>query len=170
MAKIIILRGNSGSGKSTVSKALQRKIGRGTLVVSQDHVCREMLWVQDRPNNQAIDLLENLLLYGHEHCDITILDGILYADIYENLFKKIEELFVGNIFAYYFDLPFDETIRRHQLRPQLYDFGESDMKKWWREKDFLLNISEKIIYKEMTLDEIVEQIYQEIKNNKHTIT
>ena len=67
MSKIIILRGNSGSGKSTVSKALQRKIGRGTLIVSQDYVRREMLWVQDRPNNQAIELLENLISYGHKH-------------------------------------------------------------------------------------------------------
>jgi hypothetical protein len=72
---------------------------------------------------------------------------------------------LGNIFAYYFDLPFDETIRRHTQRPQLYEFGEADMKKWWRDKDFLSNISEKMIYKEMTLDEIVEQIYQEIKLN-----
>ena len=165
MSKIIILRGNSGSGKSTVSKALQRKIGRGTLIVSQDYVRREMLWVQDKPNNQAVDLLENLVLYGHKHCDITILDGILYSDIYDSLFKLIENLFFNNIFAYYFDLSFDETIRRHKQRPQLYEFGEADMKKWWRDKDFLPNISEKMIYKEMTLDEIVEQIYQEIKIN-----
>jgi len=162
MSKIIILRGNSGSGKSTVSKALQRKIGRGTLVVSQDHVRREMLWVQDKPNNQAIDLIENIILYGYSHCDITILEGILYSDIYESVFNLIKKLFIDNIFAYYFDLPFEETIKRHNQRPQLYEFGESDMKRWWRDKDLLPNISEKMIYKELTLVEIVEQIYQDI--------
>ena len=165
MPKIIILRGNSGSGKSTASKALQRKIGRGTLIVSQDYVRREMLWVQDRPNNQAVDLLENLILYGYKHCDITILDGILYSDIYESLFKLIKNLFADNIFAYYFDLPFEETLKRHEQKPNAHEFGENEMRSWWRERDFLNNIFEKSIYKELSLDEIVEQIYQDIQND-----
>lgn len=42
-SKLIILRGNSGSGKSTTGKALQRKFGQGTMVISQDVVRREML-------------------------------------------------------------------------------------------------------------------------------
>lgn len=33
-SKIIILRGNSGSGKTTVAKELQKKLGRGTLLIS----------------------------------------------------------------------------------------------------------------------------------------
>ena len=36
------------------------------------------------------------------------------------------------------------------------------MKRWWREKDFLSNIDEKIIYKEMSLDETVELIYRDL--------
>ena len=36
MGKLIILRGNSGSGKTTVARALQRKFGRNTLLLSQD--------------------------------------------------------------------------------------------------------------------------------------
>lgn len=41
-SKLIILRENSGSGKSTVAKELQQKLGRGTLLISQDLVRREM--------------------------------------------------------------------------------------------------------------------------------
>lgn len=47
MGKLIILRGNSGSGKTTVARALQRKFGRNTLFLSQDTVRREMLWAHD---------------------------------------------------------------------------------------------------------------------------
>ena len=36
VAKLIILRGNSGSGKTTTGKSLQRKFGRGTMLISQD--------------------------------------------------------------------------------------------------------------------------------------
>ena len=45
MSKLIILRGNSGSGKTTVARALQRKFGRNTMVISQDIIRRDMLWV-----------------------------------------------------------------------------------------------------------------------------
>lgn len=38
MGKLIILRGNSGSGKTTVAKALQKKLGRNTMLISQDEV------------------------------------------------------------------------------------------------------------------------------------
>ena len=51
---IIILRGNSGSGKSTVAKNLQRELGHGTFLISQDVVRREMIFVHDEPNNQLI--------------------------------------------------------------------------------------------------------------------
>jgi len=87
-----------------------------------------------------------------------------HSDIYEKLFKCIKNLYNGNIFAYYFDLPFEETIKRHEQKSQIYEFGEIEMKKWWREKDFLSNISEKMIYKEMSLDEIVTQIYYDVIN------
>lgn len=47
---LILLRGNSGSGKTTVARALQRQRGRDQLaVISQDVVRREVLWANDRP-------------------------------------------------------------------------------------------------------------------------
>lgn len=36
ISRLIILRGNSGSGKTTTGKALQRKFGHGTMLISQD--------------------------------------------------------------------------------------------------------------------------------------
>ena len=38
-----MLRGNSGSGKTTVAKGLQELFGRGTMVLSQDMIRREVL-------------------------------------------------------------------------------------------------------------------------------
>ena len=40
---LIILRGNSASGKTTIAKQLQEHFGQGTLLVSQDVVRRDML-------------------------------------------------------------------------------------------------------------------------------
>ena len=43
MPKLIILRGNSGSGKTTVAKELQKRFGRNTMLISQVVVRRDML-------------------------------------------------------------------------------------------------------------------------------
>lgn len=51
MARLIILRGNSGSGKTTVAKALQKRFGRNTMLISQDVVRRDMLHVKDGPDS-----------------------------------------------------------------------------------------------------------------------
>ena len=99
--KLIMLRGNSGSGKTTLAHMLQHELGRGTLVISQDVVRREMLWVHDKPGHPAIPLLINLVQYGKQHCDYVILEGILYSETYEPLFRCIlEEYPSEDIHAY----------------------------------------------------------------------
>ncbi|WP_243428249.1 hypothetical protein [Clostridium rhizosphaerae] len=64
VAKLIILRGNSGSGKTNTGKALQRKFGHGTMLISQEVVRREMLFVKDGHDTEASQLLNELALYG----------------------------------------------------------------------------------------------------------
>ncbi len=130
MSTLIILRGNSGSGKSSVAKALQRKFGRNTLVISQDIIRREMLWVCDGEDTLALPLLTELLRYGNAHCKYIILEGILNADWYRPLFELAIEIFKDKIFAYYYDIPFEETLKRHETRDKKFEFGEKEMRKW----------------------------------------
>lgn len=165
MAALIVLRGNSGSGKTTVAKALQRRFGRGTLVISQDDVRRNMLWVHDEPGNAAIPLLTALVEYGHAHADVTILEGILYADRYQEVFARARQLYGTEIFAYYFDLPFEETLERHQTKPNRDEFGEEAMRRWWREKDYSNILEETPIGREMSREEIVETIFRAVRKN-----
>ena len=56
MKKLIILRGNSGSGKSTIAKELQKQFGNNTMLISQDMIRREVLKVKDGENTLAIPL------------------------------------------------------------------------------------------------------------------
>lgn len=53
-SKLIIVRGNSGSGKTSTAKLLQQTLGPRTMLVSQDVVRREMLRVKDTADNPAI--------------------------------------------------------------------------------------------------------------------
>lgn len=68
MSTLIILRGNSGSGKSSVAKMLHKEIGKNALLISQDMVRRDMMRAKDGEDTEALPLLIALLQYGHAHC------------------------------------------------------------------------------------------------------
>lgn len=162
MAKLIILRGNSGSGKTTVAKELQKKFGRNTMVISQDAIRRDMLKAKDGPETEALPLMQELLSYGKKHSEVTILEGIMYADWYKSLFEHALREFKDEIYAYYFDLPFDVTLQRHQTKSCCHEFGEKEMRNWWREKDYIRFIDEHTITLEEMLEDIVKQIYEKV--------
>ena len=163
MSKLIILRGNSGSGKTSVAKELQKQIGRNTLVLSQDTVRREMLWAKDGHNTSALPLLISLLQYGHQNNEVIILEGILYSKWYRPLFEEAVKLFGMDIYAYYYDLPFEETLKRHETREKRFEFGEKEMRRWWNEKDFIGFIQEKTISEEMSLEAVVKMILSDVQ-------
>lgn len=158
MRKLIILRGNSGSGKTTIAKELQSKFGRNTMLISQDVIRRDILKVKDGENTQALPLMKELLTYGSNHSDIVILEGIMYADWYRPLFEWAIQLYGTGVYAYYFDLPFEETIKRHQTKPNCHEFGEEAMRGWWREKDFSDVLNEVRITSEQSIESIVTDI------------
>lgn len=161
-AKIIIIRGNSASGKTTIGKELQKKFRDGTMLIQQDVIRRDILCVKDDLGTKALPLIIKLVEYGKQNCKVIILEGILYSVWYKELFDKIIEDFSPNIFAYYFDLPFEETLIRHETRPLKIEFGEEEMRIWWQEKDFLTQIKEKPLTKDMTKEEIVRIILKDV--------
>ena len=164
MHKLIMLRGNSGSGKTTVAKALQELFGRNTMVLSQDMIRREVLKARDGIDPPALPLIRQMLEYGSEHCEVVIMEGIFIADWYRELFEEAIEMYGSDIYAYYFDIPFEETVRRHQTRSKSNEFGADEMREWWKEKDYLDLIKENIITEDMSKDEIVNEIYLRVCN------
>jgi len=169
MSKLIILRGNSGSGKSSLAKTLQRKFGRNTMIIPQDTVRREILWVHDGEGNPSIPLMMELLKYGKSHSDVVILEGILDAECYVPLFRcAIEEFGLENIFAYYYDIPFEETLVRHETKAARFEFGEADMRRWWKEKDYIAFSPETVFTKDVSLEKAVETVYLAVTAAQHS--
>ena len=140
----------------------QRKIGFNTMLISQDEIRRNMLWVKDGIDTKALPLMIELLKYGNEHSDIVILEGIMYDEWYNPLFNVANELYGANVYSYYFNIPFEETVRRHQTRSKSQEFGEEHMRQWWREKDFSSVLEEEIISCEMDAECIIEKIYTDL--------
>ena len=91
MKKLITLRGNSGSGKTTIARALQEKFGKNTMLLSQDVIRRDILKTNDGAGTRANDVLIMLLEYGHAHNELVILEGILNSRWYTPLFDAANE-------------------------------------------------------------------------------
>ncbi|WP_300844289.1 zeta toxin family protein [uncultured Acetatifactor sp.] len=158
--KLIILRGNSGSGKTTVAKLLQEKFGPNTMRISHDMIRMEMLHVWSREGiEKSLPLMINLLRYGKQHSQVTVLEGILPCPEYLPLFQAALEEYGQDIYSYYYDLPFEETLRRHGTKPNRDEFGEPEMRRWWKEKDYLDIIPQTILHQGLGPDEAVELIY-----------
>lgn len=162
MAELIIIRGNSGSGKTTLARKLQKKIGRNTMVISQDVVRRDILMERDGFDTKALPLLIELLKYGRRNCTVTILEGILNSEWYKPLFETAILEYGSNIHAYYYDIPFEETVQRHKTKPNCNEFGEDAMRSWWNEKDYIGIIDEIIFTSEVSVEKAIELISDNI--------
>ena len=162
---LIIIRGNSGSGKTTLANELLNRFGESVLLISQDAV-RSKLRSKNITNSAIVlNYLKWLLRYGKEHYKIIILEGIFSVEKYRLLFEYAKLLYVKNIFAYYYDLPFSETVLRHMTRKQCSEFGESEMRRWWHEKDFIKLFPETIITKVVSLQEAADMVLRDISKN-----
>ena len=126
---------------------------------------RDMLKVKDGENTKALPLLEELLRYGRKHSEIVILEGILNAEWYRALFELAVALYGKNIYAYYFDIPFEETVKRHKTKPNCNDFSAEDMQRWWNEKDYTSVLYETRITADQDRESIVRDICQNIISN-----
>jgi adenylate kinase family enzyme len=158
-SKLIIIRGNSGSGKSTVAKKLQHKLGYNTMLIPQDVVRREILRVKETDGNPSTELIRQIAIYGRDIGYNVIIEGILvnkrHKEMLESLIKEFSRSYV-----YYFDIPFEETLRRHQSKSA--DFGETEMREWWHEKNYLGVKDEVLIGESMNEDEITNMIFENV--------
>ncbi len=154
---LIILRGNSGCGKTSTARLLQRQLGYGTMLVSQDMVRREILRVKDSESNPAIQLIYDLCMYGNKVGYTVILEGILSNKKYGAMLQRLLDDFQGEKLIYYFDISFEETVRRHATKPNTHEFGESEMCQWWKDQDVL-----DVPGEQLTQAEIVDMIYRDV--------
>lgn len=161
-SKLIIIRGNSGSGKTTTAKSLQNHLGHGTLLVSQDTVRREMLKVHDIKGNLSIDLIRQIAEYGKDKCEFVIVEGILYKNRYGEMLNNLIQFYNQKTYTYYFHLSFEETVIRHNSSSKKMEFGEDSLRAWWNPKDYLGVDGEMILTNDMSQNDILKLILNQL--------
>ncbi|MFF4616439.1 AAA family ATPase [Nonomuraea jabiensis] len=96
LAQLIVLRGDSGSGKTSVARALREAYGkRGLAVVGQDVLRRDILRELDVPGGVNIGLIDTVTRYALDHGHHVILEGILMACRYAPMLQSLREDFAA---------------------------------------------------------------------------
>src|SRR3954469_14927357 len=80
--KLIVIRGNSGSGKTSVAAAVRAAYGRGMAIVGQDNPRPQILREHDVPGGVNIGLIDTISRYSLSHGYHVLLEGILPAAHY----------------------------------------------------------------------------------------
>lgn len=137
-------------------------MGYQTMLIPQDVVRRDILRVKDEPDNPSIELIYDIAMYGKRIGYDVIVEGILGKDKYGKMLQKLIKDFGGATYVYYFDIPLEETLRRHDTKPEKDKYGENELREWWAEKDNLGIKGEKMIYKDLTEDQIVKLMIKDI--------
>ena len=118
--KLIVLRGNSASGKSTVAAGIRSRHGRGIAIAGQDHLRRIVLRERDVPGGVNIGLIDTVARYALDRGYHVIVEGILYAARYSDMLTALRADHRGESWFYYLDVSFEETdtAPRHQTPGQ----------------------------------------------------
>ncbi len=86
-----------------------------------------------------------------------ILEGILGVRSNGKILKALLAYHPKQNFIFYFDIPFNETVRRHASK-NTTSFGESDMREWYMPHDLLGVEGEVIIDEGYSVDQTIERI------------
>jgi predicted kinase len=154
--QLIVLRGNSASGKSTVAQALRAAYGRGLAIISQDVVRRDILKEKDRPGAVNIGLIDLMVRHALDNGFHVVVEGMLYAAHYGEMLTRLVRDHQAH--CYYFDIPFETTLERHATKPVADEYGETELRDWWRPRDLLPDEVEEIIDQHSSVEQSAVRI------------
>ena len=132
--KLIILRGPSASGKTTIAKRLFESTKNKTVLIQQDHYrfIFKPAGGGSKPNSEVIHkMIEHNVSSALQSGYDVILEGILSVKSYQNIIEKIINSHLGESYIFYFNISFEETLRRHQSKIGDFGYDSEKMRQWY---------------------------------------
>jgi predicted kinase len=155
---LVVLRGNSASGKSTIAREVRSRCGRGLAIIGQDVVRREILWEKDEPTSVNIGMIDVMARHALDAGMHVIIEGILSRQSYGAMLAGLARDHRGITSCFYLDVPFDETVRRHATKPQAAEYGEDKMRRWYRPLDLVPELEEHRVPASSSLEESIDLV------------
>lgn len=156
--KLIVIRGNSGAGKSSIARRLQQRHGRGCALIEQDYLRRIVLRERDKPGGVAPALIEQTVRFALDHGYHAVLEGILFSGKYGPMIAALRRAHRGATFVFYLEVSVEETLRRHAMRPQATEFTGQDMRDWYHPRDLLGFPEEHVVPETSTIESTIASI------------
>jgi predicted kinase len=157
---LLVIRGNSGSGKTTTAREVRRRYGRGCALVEQDYLRRILLREHDSSRTDPVApafiaaTARTALDLGYH----VVMEGILHTDRYATALHQLIDRHAGPSHVYYLDVSFDETVRRHRARTEHVNFTPEQMRDWYATRDLLGEDGEHVIDESSTFEQTVSTI------------
>jgi predicted kinase len=155
---LIVLRGNSASGKTSLAHAVRCRLGRGVAIVSQDTIRRDILWEHESPTGANIGLIDLTARYALDHGYHVIVEGMLKSHAYGEMLGQLVADHAGRSHCFYLDISWEETLRRHATKPQAAEYGAELMREWFKPLDLLPRVTEHRFDETLSLDDMADQV------------
>lgn len=133
MPKVIILRGNSASGKSTVVNEIVKTAKNKIAIIEHDLYRNKILFPKEHYKTDVREMAQNdvmfCLAHGYDVFWVSIFHAVDHKDFLVNFFEKIHPT---NNYIFNFETTFEETLKRHETRNLKSVFGKESMQKWYK--------------------------------------
>ncbi|WP_051167565.1 AAA family ATPase [Actinoplanes sp. N902-109] len=157
---LVVIRGNSGSGKTTTAREVRRRYGRGCALIEQDHLRRIVLREHDSEDLPTVapgfivTVVQAALAEGYH----VVLEGMLRSRRYGGPLRRLLAGHAGPSSVFWMQVSLAETIRRHERRAEPIPVTAAEMAGWYLPMDVLGVPGEQIIEEASGFDETVTRI------------
>lgn len=157
---LVIIRGNSGSGKTTAAREVRRRYGRGAALLEQDYLRRTLLREHDiaHINPVAPTFITATARTAFDLGYHVILEGILHTERYADALHHLINHHPGPTAVFYLDVTYNETVRRHLTREEPIPVTPDQMRHWYTHRDLLHLPNETLIPETSTPTQTVTTI------------
>ncbi|MCL5016077.1 MAG: AAA family ATPase [Patescibacteria group bacterium] len=164
MTKLIIIRGPSAAGKSTVAKTLMSRTKRPTLLVDLDYYRFAFVNPPERDHNLEYELSGNDIITALELGFDVIFEGNFKAGENDPFLKKLFDAHKEENYLFYLDASLDETLKRHKTKtpysPTIPILSEDRVRELYQFASPIGRENEIIIPEYSTLEQTVDKIME----------
>lgn len=160
-SRLIIIRGNSGSGKSKLAHAIRAARPRGVAVIGHDMLRREILHVRDHPSALSVPYIDMSARFALDHGLDVVIEGILSAEIYGEMLARLCADHLGVTHCYYYELELDETLRRHRTKELAAEVTDEQFSSWYIANDRIDGLGESVFGAAVSEPEALEWVLED---------
>ncbi|WP_207204622.1 kinase [Sanguibacter massiliensis] len=161
-SRLIFIRGNSGSGKPSLAKAIRAARPRGVAIIGHDVLRREILHVRDHPGALSVPYIDMSARFALDQGLHVIVEGILHSEIYGDMLARLRSDHRGVTRSYCYELGLDETLRRHRTKPLADEVTEEIVASWYRSVDRVPELDEAVLGAGLSASDALERVLVDV--------